>query len=194
MKHIERDISSKVKVPPPVDLGGRVEAKSELFQNMAMLHIKLKGMTHAATLLPGDTPSTLGLGQNIFLKKVMLDIKLKGMEHRAPCKHIFCPYKHPRPLGEGQKVKTFFFLKIVMLHIKLKGMEHYSTMQHMGMGSNIFSDSSHVAYESRELTIEHQISTHSVLTRTLGPGVRSKGQNFLSESSHVAYQIKGNGA
>ena len=27
-----------------------------------------------------------------------------------------CPYKHPRPMGWGQGVKTFF-LKAVMLHI-----------------------------------------------------------------------------
>ena len=46
------------------------------------------------------------------------------MEHRAPCKHIFCPNRHPRPLGLGQKVTNNFFLKVVRLHIKLKGMEH----------------------------------------------------------------------
>ena len=32
-----------------VDLRDGVEAKIKLFQNMVMLHIKLKGMTHAAT-------------------------------------------------------------------------------------------------------------------------------------------------
>ena len=46
-----------------------------------------------------------------FLKVVMLHIKLKGMEHRAPCKHIFCPYTHPRPLGWGQRVKALIFSK-----------------------------------------------------------------------------------
>ena len=33
------------------------------------------------------------------LKVVMLHFKLKGMEDRAHCKHIFCPYTHPQPLG-----------------------------------------------------------------------------------------------
>ena len=37
----------------------------------------------------------------------MLHIELMGIEHRAPCKHIFCPYKHPRPLGWGQTVNDF---------------------------------------------------------------------------------------
>ena len=62
------------------------------------------------------------------MKVVMLHIiKLMGLEHRAPCKHIFCPYTHPRRLGWGQKVKTFFIMKIVMC----KGMEQKkkSTMQ-----------------------------------------------------------------
>ena len=54
--------------------GGRCQkVKLQLFQNMVMLHIKLKGITNAAR-----------------------------------CKHIFCPYTHPRPLGRGQRSKHFF--------------------------------------------------------------------------------------
>ena len=68
-----------------MDLGGGTEAKIKLFQNMVMLHIKLKLTTLAAkmvaNILPTDTLSTLGVGskgQNIFfLKVVMLHIKLK---------------------------------------------------------------------------------------------------------------------
>ena len=49
-------------------------------------------MNLVANILPADTPSTKGWGQNIFfLKVVMLHIKLKGMERRAPCKQISCP-------------------------------------------------------------------------------------------------------
>ena len=33
---------------------------------------------------------------------------LKGMEHRASCKHIFCPYTHPRPVGLGHKYKYYY--------------------------------------------------------------------------------------
>ena len=80
---------------------------------MVMLHIKLKGMMHANNL-PVDTPSVPGVGSKgqkhfFFLKEVMLHINLKGTEHRTPCKHIFCPYTHPQPLGLIQMVKTFFF-------------------------------------------------------------------------------------
>ena len=55
----------------------------------------------------------------------MLHIKLNA----ATCKHIFCPYTHPRPHGVRSKVKTFF-LKVVMLHIKLMGTEHRAPCKH----------------------------------------------------------------
>ena len=61
MKHIKQDFSLKAWVPAPeVDLGGGAEAKIKLFQNMVMLHIKLKLTTfackyfaHRHTLDPG---------------------------------------------------------------------------------------------------------------------------------------------
>ena len=63
-----------------------------------------------------------GWGQKVKIKLfhnlVMVHIKLNEMENAATCKHIFCPYTHPRLLGVV-KYKTFFFLlKIVMLHNK----------------------------------------------------------------------------
>ena len=79
-----------------------------------------------AHILSLHTPSATGVwsnGQTIFFMKfVILHIKLKGVELRAPCKHIFCPYTHPLPLGYGEKVKHLL-LKVVMLHIRLKGMK-----------------------------------------------------------------------
>ena len=39
-----------------MDLGGGAEAKIKLFQNMVMLHIKLKLTTLVANILPTDTP------------------------------------------------------------------------------------------------------------------------------------------
>ena len=131
----------------------------------------------------------------------MLHFKLMGMEHRAPCKHIFCPYIYPWPLG-GAKGHNILLLKVVMLHIKLKGMEHqapckpYPVLTHTlhpqiwSKGLNIFSESSQCAYQMKD--IEHHSSTCSVFTHTLGWSQNVK--TFFSESSHVAYKIKGNGA
>ena len=50
MKHIKPDFSLKAWDRAPwVDLGGGAKAKIKLFQNMVMLHIKLKLTTLAAT-------------------------------------------------------------------------------------------------------------------------------------------------
>ena len=57
-------------------------------------------------------------GQSIFVKVVILHIELMVLEYTALCKHIFCPYTHPRSLGWVQK--DIFLLKVVMSHIKLK--------------------------------------------------------------------------
>ena len=58
MKHIKEDLSLKAWIRSPgVELGGWAEAKIKLFQNMFMLHIKLK-----PTVLPTNTPSTPGMG------------------------------------------------------------------------------------------------------------------------------------
>ena len=56
-----------------------------------------------AHILSLHTPSNPRWGQKVktffVLKLVMSHIKLKGVEHRVPCKHTFCPYTHPQPLG-----------------------------------------------------------------------------------------------
>ena len=49
MKHTKHDLSSNVWVCPLGGHGG-AEAKIKLMQNVVMMHIKLKGMTHVATL------------------------------------------------------------------------------------------------------------------------------------------------
>ena len=59
----------------------------------------------------------------------MLHIKLNGMEHRAPSKHIFCPYTHPRPLGS--MVKTFFFSESSHVAFQIKGLEHRAPCKHI---------------------------------------------------------------
>ena len=60
--------NSALSYGPWLDLEGGKEAKIQLFQNMVMFHIKLKGMTHVATWLKlfcswtMDTSSTQGMG------------------------------------------------------------------------------------------------------------------------------------
>ena len=61
---------------------------------------------HGSKYFTPQTPThptlTLG-GQTVkvqhFQNMVMLHIKLKGMDPRETCKHIFCPYTHPQPVG-----------------------------------------------------------------------------------------------
>ena len=68
---------------------------------MVMLY-QIKRMMKSATqsqILYLHAPS-----KHFFLKVVMLHIKFIGMEHIASCKHIFCPYTHPRPVGLGQNI------------------------------------------------------------------------------------------
>ena len=51
MARVKWDFSLKAWVRfPGVDLGGGAEAKIKLFQNMVMLHNKLKLTMHAATM------------------------------------------------------------------------------------------------------------------------------------------------
>ena len=151
--------------PLPDPFGWGQKVKIQLFQNMVMLHIRLKGMTNAATckyiFCPNTHPSSLGWGQrskHFFLKVVMLHIKLIGMEHRAPCKHIFCPK------GGSKDQNKKIWMYDVMMHIKLKewGINQY--------GRKHFA----LRYPPRPLWLG------------------SKGQNStFSEHGHVAYQIKG---
>ena len=67
------------------------QVKSILFQNMAMLHIKVKGMQYTTTYrnkLPLHTPLTPEWAQKVktifFLKMIIL--KLKRMTYITTCK------------------------------------------------------------------------------------------------------------
>ena len=74
---------------PWVDLGGGVKGTIKLFQNMVMLHIKLKEITGAATcnmvanIMPADPPPPGPWGQKVkiqlFQNMVILHIKLKAI-------------------------------------------------------------------------------------------------------------------
>ena len=90
-----------------------VEKRSTHFFSRSHIAEQIKRMEHResfkqAHILSIHTHPCVGSkSQNIFfLKVVMFHVKLKAMEQRAPCKHIFCPYTHPRCLWLGQKVTT----------------------------------------------------------------------------------------
>ena len=109
-------------------------------------------------------PYLLTLDKSDYPSIVMLHIKLKGMDHRAPCKHIFCPYKHSQPQGGRMFKIVLFFLKIVILHIKLKQI----------------------------WCIEHHARTYSVLTNILnlwGRIKRSK-QILIAAMLHIKLKEK----
>ena len=135
---------------------------------MVLLHIKLRGMMHAATwvqIIYPRTPHTptLGVGskgQNSTFSEhghVVYQIK---WDHKCSNRKAHILSLHtPLIPGVESKVKIYFFLKVVMLHYQIR----------------------------REWSIEHHASTYSVLTHTLDPWGGVKCQNIFSESSHVAY-------
>ena len=106
--------------------------KSQLFQNMVMLHIKLKRtIENAATWYQifvrrphYHPPPPWGWGQKVniqlFQNMVLKPIKLKG---NTQCSSIVAnivpadPYL-PLSLGLGSKIKIQLFQNNVMLHIK----------------------------------------------------------------------------
>ena len=117
MKHIKWDFSLQGQGPAP--LGGLrdwAEAKIQLFLNMDMLYIKLKGMEHRAPckdiLYTYTTLNSCGgvkRSRHTFTEVVMLHIKIKRMERRAPCKHIFCPFRHLQTLDRVKRSKNISF-------------------------------------------------------------------------------------
>ena len=88
-KHIKPYFDQRPVSDPWVDLGGGVKGKIKLFQNMVMLHTKLKGITGAATcnmvanIMPADPPLPDPGGQKVkiqlFQNMVILHIKLKAI-------------------------------------------------------------------------------------------------------------------
>ena len=81
-------IAQRPPFPDPWRCGQKV--KIQLFQNMVMLQIKIKEMTHAVAwwqiFSSGNTPSrtpVVGSKGKNFKNKVMLHIKLNVMTHAA---------------------------------------------------------------------------------------------------------------
>ena len=118
---IKRNISNVTfdqrPVPGPwMDLGVGSKGQTELFQNMVMLHIKLKGITGAATWYqilcphtppPPPDPGSQNVKIQVFQNRVMLHIQLKTIANAVIWKQIFCP-QPPLPDPVGQKVKFNF--------------------------------------------------------------------------------------
>ena len=134
--------------------------KHQLFQNMVMLHIKLKGMNCKTTYkqlfcithtLVKRTPEWCQKVKAIFFLKIVM---LHAQQHT---RNKFVLKGTLGPWGGVKRAKQFFFLKVVMLHIKSKGVKHRITCKQIfcpypGWGLRIkvfffFADSSHVAYQ-----------------------------------------------
>ena len=108
-----------------VGLGGGAAAKFKPFQNMVILHIKLKLTKLVASILPTDTPLTRGGGAGVkmsnhifFVKEVMLPYQIKGNLAKSTIKANMLILHTPTVPVDGSN-GHIFFLKVVMLHIKL---------------------------------------------------------------------------
>ena len=133
-QHGSKYFARRHSPPPPHDprrWGQKV--KFQLFQNIVMLHIKLKEIEKCRP--PPSPPTTLGDGVKIqlFQNMVVLHIKLKGIINAATnrSKYFVCsqppPPLHQDPRGWGQTVKIQLFQNMVMLHIKLKAVTNAAT-------------------------------------------------------------------
>ena len=130
MKHMKRDFSLKAWVRACwVDLGGGAEVKIKLFQNMVMLHIKLKlttldaGSNMVANILPTDTPSTQGVGSKgqtlSFSESSHVAYQIKAYDAGSTMKANMLSFTHTNdPWGGVKRSFSFSFIKVVMLHIK----------------------------------------------------------------------------
>ena len=109
-----------------MDLGGGAEAKIKFFQNMVMLHIKLKLMTLAATL-PTDThPRPRGWGQKvklyIFLKVTShVAYQIKADDAGSNMVANILPTDTPLTQGVGSKGQTLSFTESSHVAYQIKG-------------------------------------------------------------------------
>ena len=111
---------------PSTDPGVGSKSQNSTFSEHGHGAYKIKGNDECsnmqAHILSFHAPSTPGLGsKHYFLNVVMLYTKLIGMEQRTPCKHIFCPNRHPRSLRLGEKLKIFFSDSTCHVAYQIKG-------------------------------------------------------------------------
>ena len=108
-----------------MDLGGGAEAKIKLFQNMVMLHIKLKLTTLAANILPTDTPSTQGVGlkgQTIYFSESShVAYQIKADDAGSNMVANILPKDTPLTQGVGSKGQTISFTDSSHVAYQIKG-------------------------------------------------------------------------
>ena len=103
---------------------GGAEAKIKFFQNIVMLHIKLKLRTPAATWYQIFCPQThhswpKGWGQKVKLYLLLKVVMLQNWA-QSTMKASVLSLHTPTTPGVGSKGHFCSFLKVVMLHIKVK--------------------------------------------------------------------------
>ena len=95
-----------------MDLGGGAEVKIKLFQNMVMLHIKLK-LTTVAKILPTDTPSTQGVGSKgqtiYFSESSHVAYQIKADDTGSNMVANILPTDTPSNPGGGVKRSNYIF-------------------------------------------------------------------------------------
>ena len=107
-----------------MDLGGGAEAKIRLFQNMVMLHIKLKLKT-LANILPTDTPSTQGVGSKgqtiYFSESSHVAYQIKADDAGSNMVANILPTDKPSTQGVGSKGQTISFTESSHVAYQIKG-------------------------------------------------------------------------
>ena len=108
-----------------MDLGGGAKAKIKLFQNMVMLHIKLKLTMLAANILPTDTPSTQGVGskgQTIsFSESSHVAYLIKADNAGSNMVANILPIDTPLTQRVGSKGQTISFTESSHVAYQIKG-------------------------------------------------------------------------
>ena len=102
--------------PPPPTLGMGSVGQIQLFQDMVMLHIKLKGTTKYSNMIviimPADTHLTLGSKFNLFKTWSCGISDLRKSQNIATCYQIFCPQTpHPPDPGDWVNRSKFNFFR-----------------------------------------------------------------------------------
>ena len=110
--------------PPP--LWGGIQ----LFQSMVMLHIKLNGITNAATYVSPSIRRSWSVSENAHTSKLLYHMTyLDHILHTYACQHFLTTGMRKKTFGPQPRVrvKLQLFQSMIMLHIKLKGITNATT-------------------------------------------------------------------
>ena len=120
-----------------VDLGGEVKGKIKLFQNMVMLHIKLNGITGAATcnmvanIMPTDPPPPWGSKgcNSTFSEHGHIAYKIKGNHKCSNMVANILPAAPPPSPDPRVKRLNLTFAEHDHVAYQIKGNREYSNME-----------------------------------------------------------------